>query len=397
MSKAQTGLLPSTSNWPIIFSATFGGISAALHIGKAAATLPLIREEFGSDLTLLAAYVSLISVVAALTGMMFGTFTRRIGARRAGIIGLMIVAAGSALGALSPSVYFLLVTRGLEAIGFALAVTSMPAIIQPVSAPQHKSLALGIWATWMPLGVALMMAISWLVLEPIGWRGVFLVGAALPVGAAIMIALVTLPRADAHLPNLPLSALRTIFGRETVLMGCNFISFSAANMIVMGFLPTFLVDEFAMSPTDATLVSLFAALSLVPGNIAAGWLLDRGYSVRGLFFIFFGGMALFAYSLFSASFPIELRIISAFLFSACTGVPPAIIWASISRLARTPDEAPLLSGFYYQGAGIGQLLGPILAGIVVENFDGWFSAFWIILAAMVAGYALSAALPSRQH
>ncbi len=384
------------TNWAIVLAATFGGIAAALHIGKAAATLPLIREEFDADLTLLATYVSLISLVAALTGTVFGTFTRRIGARRAGLAGLFIIGAASAAGALIESVPVLLVTRAAEAIGFALSATAMPAIIQSAAAPQHKSLTLGIWATWLPTGVALMMGIAWLLLDSIGWRGVFWAGAAIPVLAAFILMAVTPTRTDSQPAGLSLDALRTVFGREPILLAGNFIAFSAANMVVMGFLPTILVDEFAMSPTDATLVSLFAALSLLPGNVGAGWLLDRGYSVRGLFFLFFGGMTIFGYLLFAEWVQPEIRIASAFLFSACTGVPPSVIWSSIPRLIRGPDEAPLLSGFFYQGAGIGQLLGPILAGAVVEGAGGWFSAFWIILVLMIAGAGLTASLPRNR-
>jgi MFS family permease len=397
MSERQTRTLtPAETNWPVVLLATFAGITAALHLGKAAATLPLIRAEFGADLTLLATYVSLISVVAATTGLVFGTLTRRVGARRAGIAGLLFIAAGSAGGAVAVSVPFLLVTRVVEAIGFALTVTAMPALIQPASATKHKSLTLGIWSTWLPAGVALMMAIAWLVLDSVGWRGVFWIGAALPIFSGLMLAAVTRRGETRGKAGLALNAVRGLFRRETMLIAGNFITFSATNLIVMAFLPTLLVDEFAMTPTDATLISFFAALTLIPGNIAGGWLLDRGYDARTLFLISFCGMLAAAFFLLSDWAPQEYRIISAFIFSACTGVPPSLVWSSIPTVMRTPDEAPLLSGFYYQGAGLGQLVGPILAGIAVEDFGGWFSAFWIILALMLAAIVFSAMMPPRR-
>jgi len=383
----QTAL--AETNWPIVFLATVAGISAALHLGKAAATLPLIREEFGAELSLLATYVSLISVVAATTGMVFGTMTRRIGPRRAGLAGLVFIAAGSAGGAMAESVPMLLVTRGVEAIGFALTVTAMPALIQPAAAQRHKALTLGIWSTWLPAGVALMMAIAWLVLEDVGWRGIFWIGAALPILAGLMLLTVARPDQRHESTSTSFTALRGVMRREAMLTAGNFILFSAANLIVMAFLPTFLVDEFAMTPTDATLVSFFAALTLLPGNVAGGWLLDRGYNARGLFLIAFVGMVVSAYLLF-ASWPVpEARIVAAFVFSACAGVPPSLVWSSIPMLIRRSDEAPLLSGFYYQGAGLGQLLGPIFAGIAVEDFGGWFSAFWIVAALTLTAIVLS--------
>jgi len=388
---AADNAIREKTDWVVVSAATFGGITAAVHLGKAAATLPLIREDFGAALGLLATYVSLISIVAAMTGTIFGTFTRRIGPRRAGLAGLLIIAAGSAGAAMTGSVVLLLITRAVEAVGFALTVTAMPAIIQPATAAQHRSLTLGIWSTWLPAGVALMMAIAWLVLDWVGWRGAFWIGAALPILAALLLAAVTRPP-DVHDVTLRLSKMWSILRREPMLIAGSFIAFSAANLIVIAFLPTLVVDEFGTTPTDATLVSFFTTLALVPGNVGAGWLLDKGYSARGLFLWSFGGMLVFAYFLFSAWPAPEFRLASAFIYSACAGVPPALVWSSIPAQMRTPDEAPLLSGFYYQGAGIGQLLGPILTGLAVEDFGGWFAAFWILLPVLLSGIILSALL-----
>ena len=107
------------TNWPVVLVATFAGATAALQIGKAAVTLPLIRSDFGADVALLAVYVSLISIVAAVAGLGFGMLSRSKGPRRMACTGLSLIALGSAIGAFSPDVRFLLASRVIEAFGFA--------------------------------------------------------------------------------------------------------------------------------------------------------------------------------------------------------------------------------------------------------------------------------------
>ncbi|MGG7645944.1 CynX/NimT family MFS transporter [Rhodovulum sp. YNF3179] len=383
------------TDWTVVLAATFAGMTAALQLGKAAATLPLIRAEFGAGLSLLAVYVSLISVVVALTGLVFGNFTRMIGVRRAALLGLFCVAGGSALGAVAPGVPSLLASRAVEALGFALAVTAMPPIIQAATAARQKSLALGIWAAWLPAGMALMMAIAWLVLDRVGWRGAFWICAGLPLVAAALLAATTPPPARGA-AVARLSGLRRVLTRASLLTTGNFVVFSASNLIVMAFLPTLLVDEFAMTPVNATLVAFFTALSLVPSNIWAGWLLDRGVPARRLFLLSFAAMILFAFLLLAPMLPDGPRIAAAFAFGFAAGVPPAVVWGSIPRLTETPEQAPLLSGLLYQGAGIGQVIGPVLAGVAVEDLGGWFPAFWIILALLALGLGFSRGLPRAQ-
>ena len=81
-----------------MFAATFGGTAAAMQVGKAGSTLPLIRAEFGADVSLLAIYISVISLVAAIAGIGFGLATRRIGLRRSAGAGLILIAMASLLG-----------------------------------------------------------------------------------------------------------------------------------------------------------------------------------------------------------------------------------------------------------------------------------------------------------
>lgn len=382
------------TNWMLVVVATLSGTAAALQVGKAAAALPLIRSEFQSDLTLLSFYMAILSIVAATGGIWFGRFVRKIDARPAGLSGLVIITLGSVVGALAPTVSVLVFSRIVEALGFALVATSMPSIIQGASAERHKATTLGIWAAWLPAGVALAMLISYFVMDEIGWRGVYWVCALLVLLSALLLYSSTEKNGSSP-TNQEHVQLRTLFRSGPLLIAGIFIMFAAANMIIMGFMPTLLVDTLKFSHSTATLVSFLAAFILLPSNIAAGWFVDLGFNRKLMFYIsllLMGGMSLI---IMHPEIDAGIRITTIFLLSLATGVPPSLIWASIPFLAKDRKEAPLISGLLYQGSGIGQVMGPITAGAAVQYSGSWFAAGWVICVLLAVSLLFTALLPDE--
>ena len=374
--------------WATVAAATFAGFAAAMQVGKAAAALPLIRAEMGTGLTTLALYATLVSAVAATLGLAFGGVVARIGARRAGFAGLALIALGSAGGAAAPGVGALLASRAPEAMGFALVATAMPALIGRAAAPGGRALALGLWATWLPVGIAAAMAVV-LAAPALGWRGLFAACALAPALAAAVLWRLAPP--DAR----PGSAgrLRPPPAAALPLAGA-FAAFSAANLVVVTFLPTMLYDEIGLAPRLGAGVGLLANLALVPGNLAAGWLGGRGAGGRALMAAAFAGMLFCAVPLFAAGAPAGLRLASAMGYGLFCGVVPAVVWGSIPLVAQGPSEGPLVSGAFYQGAGIGQIAGPLVASQAVALWGGWGAALWVVAVAVAAGLALVALVPA---
>ncbi len=389
MTQTKTAPLdPARTNWAAVLMATFAGATVALQIGKAAASLPLLRDEFGADVTSLALFVSLVSIVAAVAGMAFGLLTRRIGLRRAALIGLGGVAAGSATGAMAHDLPALLGSRFIEALGFALCTTSLPVLVQRATAPHEKSLTLGVWATWLPVGIAIAMALAFFTLDSLGWRGMFWLSALLPLMA--LLGLFRIIPAGQPIPATQTSGqLRQVLRPRVVVTAAIFVMFSAANLIVVGFLPTLLVDDFGISSRDSAVYLFFSMLLLLPLNVLTGRLMDAGCRLWVLLFGAFLIMGVASFTLYAPVAPPGLRLACLFLFTLATGVPPAVIWASTSVLARSPQEGPLLSGLFYQGAGIGQVAGPIAAGLAVEYFHGWAAAAWVTMGCIITALLLS--------
>lgn len=379
------------TDWTVVWAATFGGAAIAMQMGKAAAVLPLIRAEFGADIAQLSIFVSLVSIVAALAGVVFGAATRTLGARRAALIGLWLVTLGSAVGAESAGLTVLMISRLIEAFGFALTVSAMPAVFQPVTRTRDRALALGIWSIWLPAGIAAMMVISWAALDQIGWRGMFRVTAILPALAAVILWGATRTEDVGRKSAAPAPVVR-VFQRNAILTVLVFIAFSCTNYVVMAFLPTILLDEFGLPLSQGAVVSFIGAVLLMVVNIATGWVARFGIGFRLLYVVPLLTMIVAGFVIYTPELGLVASIGASFVFALAAGVPPALVWLSLPLLAKEPGELPVLSGLLFQGAGIGQVLGPVATGLVVDA-AGWQAAKWLIVVLAAAGIVVALRLP----
>ena len=167
------------TSWARIWVAFLGGCIAAFQIGKTFASLPLIIDELGLSLIQAGLLLSLFSLIAACAGAGFGLLSDRIGHLPMAVVGLALSALGAFLGARAADFELLLATRLLEGFGFIFAIVALPALISSASSERNRPLAMGLWGTFMPTGIAIMILLTPPLLALAGWRGLWFANAAL--------------------------------------------------------------------------------------------------------------------------------------------------------------------------------------------------------------------------
>src|SRR3546814_11874796 len=70
------------------------------------------------------------------------------------VLGLALIALGSAAGALAGTVSMLLAARVVEGAGLLLIIVAAPAVLDRFAASRDRDLAFGIWGSFMPVGIA---------------------------------------------------------------------------------------------------------------------------------------------------------------------------------------------------------------------------------------------------
>ena len=75
-------------------------------------------------------------------------------------------------------------------------------------------------------------------------------------------------------------------------------------------------------------------------------------------------------------------------FSAVGGLIPATLLGSAPLLAPRPALAAASVGLVMQGSNLGQVIGPVTVGAVIDR-HGWPSAAWVVVAAGAGGLLIA--------
>ena len=375
------------------------GMLAAAHIGKTPPALSAIRAELGLGLVAAGWAMSIFSLMTMATGIAAGVVADRLGHRRVLIAGLAVMAVGGVAGSLAESGWFLMLTRIAEGIGFVVIIVAAPALIANATEGAARKRALTLWTPYFPAGIAAMMLLTPVLLGAFGWRGTWL---ALSVAIAAWMVLVVAAtkglggaqQAPKESPNRkngsPWSDIRLTAGQiEPWLLAASFILFHFLFSAVVLWLPTFLIETRGSGTFAASVLTALVVAAFVPGNLAGGWLVQRGVAYWRVLAFGTIGMTFALVMIFAAPIADELRYIACLFYALVGGAIPAAGIVNLPAIAPTPRQIGATNGMIMQGGHTGQLFGPPAVGIVVALTGGWQPALWVLLAAAAANIGLA--------
>lgn len=159
--------------------------------------LPAIGKDFRASVSGLQWTIDAYLLVLASLLMLSGSVADRVGRRRVFQIGLAIFTLGSLACSLAPSLGWLIAFRAFQAIGGSmLNPVAMSIITNVFTDPKERAQAIGIWGSVFGMSMALGPVIGGVLIDSVGWRGVFWVN--IPVGiAAIILTAARVPESKA--------------------------------------------------------------------------------------------------------------------------------------------------------------------------------------------------------
>jgi MFS family permease len=375
------------TNWPAIWAIFAGGLVAGAYMTKVAPALPGLRDELGLTLVESGFIATMFNVMGMLVGMLAGVLCDRFGHKRLALLGIIVLAAGGALGAFAWGFGSLLVARFLEGVGFiAFSVAAVALMNAAAATPGDRAKALGLWSAYMPTGGAIaLFAAPWLI-ATWGWRGLWMAFAVAAVVCALAVARVVPVSHYGQVSSMRLVA-ESLARSGNIAMAALFACYVAQWTSIMVWLPTFLIDEHRVSGGAAALATALFVLINAPGNLVAGWLLARGVRRGPLIVAGAALAALCEIGMFAETLPGGLRYALVLAFSFTAGVIPASIFSGIPVHARTPQHIGTGNGIVMQASQIGQFLGPLAIAWIATRFGGWHAGLWTLLA-FAAGAAM---------
>lgn len=389
MTKNSDTSQPLVTHWSSVLIFIGAGMAVAFQIGKVPAALPTLQEELGLSLIQSSWVVAIFSAVAALVAVFLGGFTQRIGAGPTILIGMTLTAGAGILGGFSQSGTFLLATRFLEGLGFVMTITSAPSLIMEVAAPRNRKASLALWGMYMPLGTGLMLALSGPLLVWSDWRGLWWITAAMIVIMIVPTLIASRPIMQNNRRSRPeidygAGGLRHAFQPGPLLLSLIFGLYASQYLIIVGFLPILLIELNGLGAFAAATVCAIVVFLNAGGNALSGWFHNRNYRFSTLVLTGTIGMGICGALIFVPELDASWRIASAAGFSLIAGLVPSSLFSEMPRHAPQPGALSAITGLLFQGAAIGQFLGPPAAAALVAGFGTWFAAIPLMVLSAIA-------------
>ena len=392
---------------PPAFVVIIAGMVAALHIGKIPPAIPVLRDALGLSLVEAGFLLSMVQMAGMLGGVFIGLAADGFGLRRSVLLGQGVLATASLAGAWASQPGELLALRAVEGFGFLLCVLPVPSLIRQLVPPSRLALHLGLWGTYMATGTSLVLAGGPLLMGAIGWQGLWvaLAGVSAAVAGWLFVRVpsdrlrrAAIARATSAPASAPAAARAQWRARLRATLGSagpwrvaiTFSVYSSQWLAVIGFLPA-IYAQAGLSGQLSGLLTAFACLANVTGNVAAGRLLHRGVCARHLLYAGFLAMAATAFVAFSpltAEAPVA-RYLAVVLFSAIGGLIPATLFALAVHVAPDENTVSTTVGWMQQCSSAGQFLGPPLVAWVAGAVGGWQWTWVITGLASLVGLVLS--------
>ena len=134
--------------------------------------VPTIQSDFGTTASIVSWVTSALLIVGSAISPLFGKLGDSYGKKRMFLIALAFYTAGVGLAGFSPSIYFLLFSRAVQGIGFAIVPLAL-AIIADVFPNERIATAQGVISATFAIGAAIGLVVGAYIVEDFGWQWAF--------------------------------------------------------------------------------------------------------------------------------------------------------------------------------------------------------------------------------
>jgi MFS family permease len=305
--------------------------------------------------------------------------------------GLVLWALATFLTSFANGLVMLIALRVLLGIGEGVAFPAASKIIARHVAGDRRGFANGAIAAALSWGPALGTFAGGLILSYFGWRPIFFVFGSVTLLWVIPWLLVSKPQWSTYAKgsgnDIP---VRQVMRNPTVwLMGIGHFANTYGFFFLLAWLPLFLVKERGLSILEMTAMTTAAYVVQGCGALAWGWFSDRlvrrgwdeGRVRKGLMCVY---LLVSATAILGIGFSTSPSVIFAWLIlNASFGGIGGTNCYAISQIYAGPEAAGTWVGVMNGVGNTSGIIGPIVAGILIQQTGSYMPAF--VVSATIVG------------
>jgi predicted MFS family arabinose efflux permease len=379
--------------WVVVIVTLLAGLAAPLNQFKVPPVMPVLMDQFHLDLTTAGLLMSIFAITGLVLALPAGLLLHRWGPRVIGLWALGTMLAGAVLGSLAEGIALLLLSRLIEGVGMGLIAVVGPAVITMWFPPKKRGLPMGIWVTWVPLGSLIIYNAAPLINDLFNWRMVWwsIAGATLLVLLVFLVFFREAPAGTGESAGAEgadkshVTLWEALQQRDIWLLA---LVFACYNFVVIGviatYYPTFLKTIQHVNLGEASFVtSIKMGITIILAPLV-GWLNDRVASPKKI--IMFSLAALMVWMIFPfnlSGWQVSALMVLLGVFAAGLATTS---FASVPAVTGPGMPVGITIAVLMIGQNLGQLLGPVFFGGLVERY-GWASAGYGMIGVLAAGLA----------
>ncbi len=375
--------------WVILAVVYFASVVAPFIQFKIPPIMPYLMQEFQIDLTQAGLLMSIIALIGVVLALPTSILLQRWGPKVTLLVSLGIMALGAAIGAFAASFAALLGSRMIEGLGIGLMGITAPATIAMWFPPERQGTPMGIWATWVPVGSVIIYNLAPMMVTSFGWQSIWWIGAVFAVLMMVICGLLIKrpPQGQTNAQAEVVPSLRKALANRNIwLLALEFACMNFTLIALATYYPTFLIEVRGYPLAQAAFISSLATLMVLFSAPAAGLLSDRIGSRRLVFALPFLAMAV----LFLFPFKVTGSQIIVFMViqGLLIGAIPTATFAAAPEVMQKMEWAGIGLAVVLIGQNLGQLLGPIFFGEIVQR-SGWVMAGYMMIPFCLLGFISS--------
>jgi MFS family permease len=380
--------LDSARAWGVVgatFLSTFTVFGIAYSFG---AFFDSMAEDFGTGKGATSLMFSITTALYFSLGLVSGRFADRYGPRPVLLFGAIALGVGLLATSRVNSIWLGYVTYGVG-VGVAVACAYVP-MVATVGGwfVRRRTAAIGVSVAGIGMGTLILVQVSEALIDHYGWRTAYVV---LGIGGTGVLLLASLaarrPPLSVQTESAPLASVMR--ERGFVVLYVAIVLASLALFVPFVYIKSYAKDRGIDSGAAATLIALIGGASVV-GRLGMGAVASRVGPIR----LLQASVAVMAASFllwFGAGSSYAVLVLFALTMGVGYGGFIALSPAVAALLFGTTGLGEIL-GALYTGAAIGGLIGPPLAGEVIDR-----SSYHVAIVLAMVLTALAAAVLFTLH